>query len=199
MSWLRYSDDFTEWPEWDMAPVEARWAFVCLVQACSRGKYWDGRIPKRRALACLVAQVDDPQQVLERLAILSLIHEDRREQVVILPRIHEFIPPPHVRTSKERTKVRVRRHRAHQSGDHSECLDTCPDLPASEPVTADVTGYVTRYIGTGRDGTGKAVLALPNRTAEQTGNDAEDEEQVTGTAGGNVTNSAVLAALGLRP
>ena len=67
MSWLRYSDDFTEWPEWDRTDPGHRWAYVCLVQAASRGKYWDGRVPKRKALAGLVAQVDDPQGCLERV------------------------------------------------------------------------------------------------------------------------------------
>lgn len=152
MSCLRYSDDFTDWPEWDMATLDARWAYVCLVQACSRGKYWDGRLPKKKAMAALVAQLDDPQQALERLGFLSLVHKERASQVIVIPRIHEFVPPPHVRTSTARTKVRVRRHRAHQSGDHSQCLETCADSPLSQPVTADVTGDVTRYIGTGRDG-----------------------------------------------
>ncbi len=101
MSWLRYSDDFTDWPEWERAGTDVRWAYVCLVEACSRSQRWDGRLPKPRALAALVAQVDDPQQCLERLAILSLVHEDRRERIVVLPRIHEHVAPPSIRLSKE--------------------------------------------------------------------------------------------------
>jgi hypothetical protein len=150
MSWLRFSDDFTEWQEWDMAHVEARWAYVCLVQACSRGKYWDGRLPKARAIAALAAQVDDPQQCIERLAILSLVHEIRSERVIHLPRIHEHIPPPGVRSNTEKSKIRMRRKRAHDAGDHSLCLDTCP-------VTGTVTDLVTGNTRTGQDRTKEVV------------------------------------------
>ncbi|WP_270888622.1 hypothetical protein [Pedococcus sp. 5OH_020] len=151
MSWLRFDDDFTEWQEWDRAHVEARWAYICLVQACSRGKYWDGRLPKARAIAALAAQVDDPQQCIERLAILSLVHEVRSERVVELPRIHEHVPAPHIRNAKEQTKMRMRRKRAHDTGDHSLCTSgRCSEV-------GSVTPLVTRHIGTGRDGTGKAL------------------------------------------
>lgn len=160
MSWLRFSDDFTDWPEWDMASVEARWAYVCLVQACSRGKYWDGCLPKKRAMAALVAQLDDPQQALERLAILSLIHEDRGSQVIKLPRIHEHVPPPGVRKNTEASRVRMRRKRAHDSGDHSACLETC-----SASVTDLVTPVVTRNTRTGQDGTSRSRHAIESEAA----------------------------------
>jgi len=150
VSWLRFDDAFCEWSEWDITTTDVRWAYVCLVQACSRGKYWDGRLPKKRAIAALVAQVDNPQQCLERLAILSLIHELRREEIVQLPRIHEHIPPPGVRANTEKSKIRMRRKRAHDAGDHSLCLDTCP-------VTGTVTDLVTRNTRTGQDRTKEVV------------------------------------------
>jgi hypothetical protein len=163
VSWLRYSDDFTQWPEWDMATTDARWAYVCIVEAASRGKYWDGRVPKKKILAALVAQVDDPQQALERLAILSLIHEDRNAQVVTVPRIHDHIPPPGIRQNAEKSKVRMRRKRAHEAGDHSLCLEEhCSHLGSVTPL---VTEGVTRNPGTGRDGTTRP----RHREAEGTG------------------------------
>jgi hypothetical protein len=146
MSWLRFSDDFTEWPEWDLASTDVRWAYVCLVQAASRGQYWDGRLPKRKALAALVAQVDNPQQCLERLAMCSLVHELRSEHIVLLPRIHEHLPPPGVRKNAENAKIRMRRKRAHDAGDHTICLPSCREAGL-------VTEIVTRNSGTGRDGT----------------------------------------------
>lgn len=156
MSWLRYSDDFTEWPEWDRTNSDHRWAYVCLVQAASRGRYWDGHIPKRKALAALVAQVDDPQGCLERLAMLSLIHEDRKAGEVILPRVHDHVPPAGVRSNAEKSKVRMRRKRSHDAGDHSTCL---PRYCSKAPANAQVTDLVTRNPGTGRDGTGRGVSA----------------------------------------
>ncbi len=147
MSWLRYSDDFTDWPEWDQAPFEARWAYVCIVEACSRGRYGDGRLPKSKALAALVAQLNDPQQALERLALLGLVHEDRRERVLILPRIHEHVPPPGVRRNTEASKHRMRRKRAHDAGDHS----LCDPQRCQHAASGTVTPLVTRNTGTGQD------------------------------------------------
>lgn len=144
MSWLRYSDDFTEWREWDHASIETRWAYVCLVQACSRGKYWDGVLPKSKALGALFPQVADPHSTISSLVGLGLATEDHERLVVVLPRIDDHIPPPYVRDNAERSKVRMRRKRAHDSGDHSLCLaeGSCPE--------GAVTESVTRNPGTGR-------------------------------------------------
>lgn len=155
MSWLRYSDDFTEWAEWDNAPVDARWGYVCLVQACSRGKYWDGRLPKAKAIAALMAQVADAQKTIEVLCFLSLVHELHDELIVYLPRLHEHVPPPHIRNAAEASKIRMRRKRAHDAGDHSLCTTGCPEV-------GSVTGLVTRNNGTGRDGTGKSFVRNEN-------------------------------------
>lgn len=161
MSWLRYSDDFTEWAEWDDTPLSARWAYVCLVQACSRGKYWDGRLPKKKAVAALLAQVDDPAHVLDRLERLDLVHQERHALTIILPRIDDHIPPAYVRDNAEKSKVRMRRKRAHERGDHSECLrEHCHEAPV-------VTDFVTRNTGTGRG----YVLTSPSSAKS-----AEEEE-----------------------
>lgn len=144
MSWLRYSDDFAEWSEWDHTPLSARWGYVVLIQACSRGKYWDGRLPKKKAIAALMAQVDDPQKVIEQLESVSLAHEERGRLTIILPRIDDHIPPAYVRDNAEKSKVRMRRKRAHDAGRHDECLpEYCPEAPT-------VTDLVTRNAGTGR-------------------------------------------------
>lgn len=156
MSWLRYSDDFTEWAEWDRAPLSARWGYVCLIQACSRGKYWDGRLPRKKAIAALMAQVDDPERVIEQLEALDLAHEERGSLYVVLPRIEDHIPPAYVRDNAEKSKVRMRRKRAHDAGRHLECLpDNCPDAPS-------VTEIVTRNTGTGRG----YVVTSPSKAAE---------------------------------
>ena len=113
-------------------------------------------------MAALVAQVDDPQAALERLAILSLLHEDRGAQVVALPRIHDHVPPPGVRKNTEASKVRMRRKRAHDAGDHSMCLDTCPEVGEVTPL---VTQRVTRNAGTGQDGTSRGRHASRDEAA----------------------------------
>jgi hypothetical protein len=158
MSWLRFSDDFTEWPEWDLASTDVRWAYVCLVQAASRGQYWDGRLPKRKALAALVAQVDNPQQCLERLAMCSLVHELRSEHIVLLPRIHEHLPPPGVRKNAENSKIRMRRKRAHDAGDHTICLPS---------VVKQAWLRRSLRVTPGRDGTGRVFTPSPRPPHER--------------------------------
>jgi hypothetical protein len=164
VSWLRYSDDFTEWAEWDHTPLSARWAYVCLIQACSRGKYWDGRLPKKKATAALMAQVHDPQKAIEQLEAVGLAHDHHDQLVVVLPRIEDHIPPAYIRENADKSKIRMRRKRAHDAGRHQECLpDSCPDAPS-------VTQIVTRNTGTGRG----YVVTSPSKTKSA----GEDDEVV---------------------
>lgn len=171
MSWLRYSDDFTDWPEWDNVPPATRWAYLALVQACSRGKCWDGTLPKSKALAAVMAHDDEPQNRLDDLAAVSLVEEIASERLVYLPRIAEHVPPPGVRQNAENSKLRMRRKRAHDAGNHDLCLigGDCPHAA----VTSGVTPLVTRNSGTGRE---SSYLTYVERDRDRPGGQASAAE-----------------------
>lgn len=152
MSWTRYDDLFTEWPEWDGLPYPARWHYLALVQACSRQRRWDGVLPLTRARRA--SDVEDPDDCHQLLATAGLLKID--ETAVRLLLIDEHIPPAHVRDNAEKSKIRMRRMRAHRSGDHSLCLlDKCTAAATvSADPGSDVTSPVARNTGTGQDRTG---------------------------------------------
>lgn len=152
MTWTRLDDRWTESPEFDKLGGEISWHYLCMIQYCSRAEKYDGRMPTRRALRCSPAE--DPDAALAALEQAGLVRVDGGEVIVL--RIEEHVPPPSVRESSEKTKLRVQRHRKHKNGDHSTCLPEHCDQAPREPVTRDVTGDVTRYTGTGRDRTGQA-------------------------------------------
>jgi hypothetical protein len=159
MSWTKIDDLFTEKPEWDGVSYEARWHYLAMVQACSRARRWDGRLPLMRALrASDVAQAD---ACIDELAVVGFVI--REPDTVILPRIEEHIPPPYIRENAAKSRDRMQRMRAHRNGDHSRCLPEHCDW---------VTGAVTRNTGTGRDRTGRdgatsEQLATKSRSATE--------------------------------
>lgn len=152
MSWTRLDDGWTDSTEFADLDHVTRWHYLAMIQFCSRTQKYDGLMRRGDALRC--SDVDDPGGALAALAAEGLIAiEDKH---VRLLRIDEHVPPPSVRESAEKTKVRVRRHRKHSNGDHSECLPANCD---QAPTPSDVTGDVTRYSGTGRAGTGSSCSA----------------------------------------
>ncbi len=157
MSWLRYDDAFCEWPEWEHVSPAGRWAYLVLVQTCSRAQAWDGRIGRRRGIAAMLAHDDAPEDRLLELAAVDLVRD--HGDTIKLPRIDEHVPPPSVRNNAEQSKVRMRRKRAHDAGQHHLCQpEHCPNAPVTDPVTS----LVTRNPGTGRDGVGTSPLLQAN-------------------------------------
>lgn len=149
MSWTRLDDGWTDSTDFADLDHATRWHYLAMIQFCSRTQKYDGLMRRGDALRC--SDVDDPGGALAALAAEGLIAiEDKHVRVL---RIDEHVPPPSVRESAEKTKVRVRRHRKHSNGDHSECLPANCD---QAPTPSDVTGDVTRYSGTGRAGTGSS-------------------------------------------
>ncbi|MEV8635393.1 hypothetical protein AB0395_27420 [Streptosporangium sp. NPDC051023] len=148
MSWTRYDDLFTERPDWDGVSYPARWHYLAMVQACSRQRRWDGRMPLTRARRA--SDVDDPDGCLAELAGAGWVRPEG--DVVILPLIAEHIPAPSIRDNAEKSKIRMRKSRAHRNGDHSLCD---PDRCEKAASLRTVTPPVTRNTGTGRDGTGQ--------------------------------------------
>ena len=165
MTWTRLDDGWTDSTDFADLDHATRWHYLSMIQFCSRTAKYDGLMRRGDAMRC--SDVDDPGGAIAALAADGLIAiEDKYVRVL---RIEEHVPPPSVRESAEKTKVRVRRHRKHSNGDHSECLPTHCD---QAPTPSDVTGDVTRYPGTGRAGTGSS-CSTPSE------HDEPAEEQVS--------------------
>lgn len=155
MSWGRFDDLFTEWPEWDGVSYPARWHYMGLVGKCSRSQRWDGRLPLKTARRA--SDVDDPDACHAELAEVGLLR--LMDGAVVVVRIDQHVPPAYIRENSEKSKIRMRRNRAHKKGDHSLCLpENCPGAVAPDAVT----GFVTRNTGTGQDRTGQASTATTN-------------------------------------
>lgn len=172
MTWLRLGDEYHNDPVWDGVPFEARWHYGALIGKCCRESRWDGVMPLTHARrASDVPDPDGCHDILEAIGLLELTDGEMREVRVI--RIDQYVPPPYVRENSEKSKVRMRRKRAHDRNDHSLCLpENCDHVEVNpnsgEVVTRDVTRnttgnptlgevvtpQVTRNTGTGRDGTG---------------------------------------------
>lgn len=168
MTWTRLSDDWTDRADIAELSLSARWHYLACIQFCSRSDRVDGRLTVRDARRC--SDVDDPDEAVRELVTAGLL--DRNGNVLRVVQIAEHVPPPSVRNSAEQARIRKRRGRAHQSGDHTFYLpEHC----------AVVRSDVTRDIGTGRDRTGQA--ARPEVTEGVTGvgdsgGDGSDEDAV---------------------
>lgn len=145
MSWTRLDDRWTDRKELSAVSYEIRWHYLAMIQFCSRTDRIDGYLRLADARRC--SDVEDADGAHTALVALGLV--ERVDGGLRLIEIGDHVPPPSVRMSAEKTKDRVRRHRAHKAGDHSLCL---PDHCEFSSVTSDVT----RYPGTGQDGTGQA-------------------------------------------
>lgn len=162
MSWTRLDDRWTDSPELRDLSMEARWHYLCMIQFCSRTATYDGIMRARDARRC--SDVDDPAGALAALDGAGLIRAEGDR--IHLLRLEQHIPSPSVRENAERSKIRMRRHRKHKNGDHSECLpETCSHAHEGRNATAPVT----RNTGTGQDRTGqdKAGVTEPFENAEQ--------------------------------
>ncbi|WP_420112335.1 hypothetical protein [Pseudactinotalea sp.] len=161
MSWTRLDDAWTDMPELAVLDLAARWHYLAMIQFCSRTERIDGVMKRADARRC--SDVDDPEAALAVLRSTGLLLELPGNDVKVV-RIDDHIPPPSVRQASKAAKLRKRRERAHKAGDHSTCLpENCDQAPVSRPdeaVTAEVTGEVTRDIGSGRDGTGRDVTGI---------------------------------------
>lgn len=164
MSWTRLDDAWTDSPRLVELSFQARWHYLALIQFCSRTKRFDGVLRIADARRC--SDVDDPARELAALEAVGLLTVLKTGEVK-LSQIDEHIPPPSVRENSERSKIRMRRKRKHDNGDHSDCLpDRCPKAP--------VTGDVTRNTRTGQDGTGRASYKEPLNSETFENQDQQD-------------------------
>jgi hypothetical protein len=165
--WTRLDDLWTERPLLAQLSYETRWHYLAVIQLCSRTGRIDGILTVKDARRC--SDVDNPDHAVRDLLDAGLLEKlaDGRLQLV---EIDDHIPPPSVRLNSQNTRIRMRRKRAHQAGDHSMCLpDNCPHATA----TGGVTRGVTRNPRTGQDRTG---MPKGNGSSKQEGERDVNEE-----------------------
>ncbi|WP_242890761.1 hypothetical protein [Actinomadura litoris] len=191
MSWLRFSDTFTRQREWDGVSFEARWHYMALLECCSVGRRWNGRLTISQARRA--SDVPDPDLCiaeLERAGFVSVTRNGARNGApvdnpapdpsvtrnsdvtstvtrdavaITLTQIDKHIPPPSIRDNAPDSRLRMQRKRAHDKGEHHLCLPkNCPDAPAENG--APVTRGVTRNPGTGLDGSSSSRIKGSNET-----------------------------------
>lgn len=143
MSWTSLDDLFTGRAVFQAMPYDVRWHFLCMIQVASRtcsdeSTDDDGVMRRVDALRC--SDVDDPEAAVSTIIAFGLVVElpDGRVRIVDCT---EYLPPPHKRDRKRKKQQRTKtaRWRAHQGGDHSQCL---PEKCSHASVTSDVTGHV---------------------------------------------------------
>lgn len=187
MSWLRYSDDYTQDRVWENVGYEARWHFKALIEACSQSRRWDGALSRR--LAERASDVPDPAECLRELHAAGLIcvtdgvtdHASGTQghapdcvtdhaPGIAIPTIEDHIPSESNRDEnrlpRKRANTAAWRARKCAAGAHSkDCPpDTCELKLAKKAARAakagngGVSDSVTAHAGTGRDGTGPTTL-----------------------------------------
>ncbi|MBO2461138.1 hypothetical protein [Actinomadura violacea] len=206
MAWLRYSDTFTQQREWDSVSYEARWHYKAMVERCSLGRRWNGRLTIEQARRA--SDVPDPDRCiaeLEKAGFVSVARNNPRNGgpvdnsaaaasvtrnsdvtstvtcdavTVTVTMIDDHIPPPSIRDNAPNSKLRMQRKRAHDKGEHHLCLPKrCPDAPPENGPP--VTRGVTRNPGTGLDRSSSSRVESNEDT-----NSSDDEISPSGLVGG---------------
>lgn len=197
MTWTRLDDQWCDGEEVNELSLPARWHYLCLIQWCSRTKRYDGLLRLKDAQRC--SDLEDTPALISELAEQGLVQwQGDRLKVV---RIDEHIPPPSVRENSERSKVRMRRSRAHRNGDHSHCLPkNCEFAPAGNAAVEEVRAGskshvahdVTRNTRTGQDRTGQALYNQVSNEIEPTVT-AWEVAQIPNSEPGSVSGFGAVA------
>ena len=167
MTWTRLDDAFTDDQRLADLDHTDRWHYLAMIQFCSRTQKYDGILRAADARRC--SDHPDPNGALFRITGAGLI--TKLDAGYRINQIDDHIPPPSVRQSSERARIRKQRERRHKEGDHSMCLpENCAGAPPDGGgpgggVTPNVTRDVTRDTGTGQD-----------RTGQDKGDDAREKE-----------------------
>jgi hypothetical protein len=143
MSWTKLGDEWCQMTALEDLSHEDRWHYLCMIQFCSRTDKQDGIM--RGVDARRQSDHSDPASALAHLAAVGLLAIEPGDKYRIV-RIEEddHLPSESVRKRTENNKNRQRRKRAHDKGDHSLRRED-----------AECHAFVTRDVGTGRDGTGQ--------------------------------------------
>lgn len=157
MTWTRLNDNWTESPALEELSFEDRWHYLALIQRCSRSEAYDGLIRGVDARRC--SDHPDPAAAIAHLVdahLLAIIPGGKYKVI----HIDDHVPPPSVRMKTENDKIRQRRKRAHDNGDHGLCK------PDADCVTGSVTRDTGRDVRTGQDRTGRDEEKYPVSTME---------------------------------
>lgn len=149
MTWTRLDDNWTESPALEELSFEDRWHYLAMIQRCSRSEAYDGMIRGVDARRC--SDHPDPSTAIAHLVdahLLAIIPGGKYKVI----HIDDHVPPPSVRMKTENDKLRQRRKRAHDNGDHGLCKAD------ADCVTATVTRDIGRDVRTGQDRTGRDVV-----------------------------------------
>lgn len=153
MSWTKLDDLWCDRQDLAKMNFADRWHYLCMIQFCSRADIRDGVMRGVDARRC--SDHPDPNRALALLVNSNVISRDDSADTYTLLEIDAYLPSEATRRKTEDAKIRQRRKRAHDAGDHSTCLPRhCDHAPRD--VTRDSHADVTRDVGTGRDRTGRA-------------------------------------------
>lgn len=153
MSWTRLDDLWSERRELAGLDFADRWHYLCLIQFLSRTDQRDGHI--RAVDARRASDHPNPAAALEHIAATGLIVVERDGYRLV--EVDAHLPTDKSRKRTEQDRERKRRQRAHEAGDHSTCLPRYCDQAVTRDVTGDSHADFTGDVGTGRDGTGRAI------------------------------------------
>jgi len=188
MSWTRLDDLWCERQDLASLSFDVRWHYLCMIQFASRADIRDGLLRGVDARRC--SDVEEPGAALAALTEAGLLAV-AEGGYFRLTEVDSHLPSDATRRRGELAKERQRKKRAHDRGDHARCsISQCENAPARDEaanVTRDSHADVTRDIGTGRDGTGRAIntptstdagmtwpTAMPGRPGEYTHNSSSD-------------------------
>lgn len=158
LSWTRLTDTWVDTPAFYPLAYSTRWHYLAMIQHCSRNSLHDGvmrLVDARRA-----SDVAEPNVEVDTLIAAELV-ERVDAATVRLIYIADHVPSQETLDAKDQAKVRMRRHRKHKAGDHSECQpDKCPeagDVAVTSLATSRDRPSPTQTVGTGQDGPGQEV------------------------------------------
>ena len=164
MSWTRTDDNWSVKRQVEGLNFEEQGYLFALIQYCSRGDNFDGRV--KRFTARTMGECSDVDAILGHIVEVGQAEWDG--DYLVITHVGEHLPSEEVRDRTAAEREKKRRQRAHAKGNHDLCTHPIgpPDVPGTvpgqdgsrEPCPPNVPGTV----GTGRDGSGlKEVPAVP--------------------------------------
>lgn len=149
VTWTRLTDNFVEDKAFEGLTAEVRWHYLCLIQYCSRTGRYDGCVTRYNARYVSGSEPSSPDDVVAALVKAELLVESPEDGTMLIVRIDEHIPPPHMRDEqrKSSTRARVQRHRdrkrAEQTGENvtseTRYTRTGPNRPGPDEDLGSVT------------------------------------------------------------
>lgn len=161
MSWTKTDDNWSVKRQVEGLNFEEQGYLFALIQYCSRGDNFEGRI--KRFTARTMGECSDVDSILGHLVEVGQAEWDG--DYLVLTQVGEHLPSEEVRDRTAAEREKKRRQRAHAKGDHDLCSpNNCQTLrvPGTVPGTIEGQGDVEQpcppdvpgTVGTGQDGPG---------------------------------------------